>query len=300
MAVNHFDQASRYTAKLDPLGLLDWLVPGWRQSALFVGWLETRTIPFPGEADRVCDTVAHLLADDQAWALVLEFQSRIDSDLFGRLLEYLGRLWIELKPAKGARYCVAAAVINLTGNGATSKDMQFSATGVETRLAVAEKNLASENARETLERIEAGEWCHCLLPWIPLMQGGDDPAIIATWKSLAGQEPDHRRRDEYAGLALVFSDLTACRKMWHHALEDWNVELSPTVLEWEKKWEQRSKLQGKREMLLRLLERRFPAQISSGLADQVGKLNETQVDAWSDQVVTAETLAKLLQNVAAG
>jgi hypothetical protein len=60
MTPNSYDQVSRYAAKLDPPSLLRWLLGEPAASVAFRGWLDTRTIPFPGEADRVCDTVAGL------------------------------------------------------------------------------------------------------------------------------------------------------------------------------------------------------------------------------------------------
>src|SRR3954469_17022245 len=99
MAVNRFDQARRYAHKLDPPGLLRWLL---RDSAVtFHTWLDTRSLPFPGESDRTCDTVAYLTEDAAPgvpWALPLEFSTRPDGSMFGRLLEYLGRLWRERRP----------------------------------------------------------------------------------------------------------------------------------------------------------------------------------------------------------
>ena len=82
--INFYDQASRYLAKLDPLGLLRWLLPRLSTTWTFPGWLDTRTIPFPGHSDRTCDTVACLLdpmALQRWWALVLEFQSQPDEEM---------------------------------------------------------------------------------------------------------------------------------------------------------------------------------------------------------------------------
>ena len=95
-----YDQAARYAAKLDPDAFLHWLLsgvaPGWK----FASWLDTQTIPFPGESDRRCDTVARLEhADGLAppWAVVVELQTRNDPALPDRLLEYLVRLRAELR-----------------------------------------------------------------------------------------------------------------------------------------------------------------------------------------------------------
>src|SRR6266545_1442012 len=63
MPVNFFDQAARYVIKLDPAGFFAWLLGGL-VVLVFREWLDTRTLPFPGERDRTCDTVARL--DDPA------------------------------------------------------------------------------------------------------------------------------------------------------------------------------------------------------------------------------------------
>jgi hypothetical protein len=77
VTVNYFDQAARYAAKLDPPGFLRWLPPGGAGGLAFDRWLDTRTLPFPGEPDRTGDTVACLrdAGSGRRWALVLEFQT---------------------------------------------------------------------------------------------------------------------------------------------------------------------------------------------------------------------------------
>ena len=61
MATNPYDQASRYGARLDPLGLLRWLLAGLAASARFLLWLDTRTLRDCGALDRrgqrTCDAV---------------------------------------------------------------------------------------------------------------------------------------------------------------------------------------------------------------------------------------------------
>ena len=54
-----------------------------------------------------------------------------------------------------------------------------------------------------LEEIAAGRTARCLLPWIPLMRGGDHFVIINRWKELAAAEPDVHHRADFGGLALV-------------------------------------------------------------------------------------------------
>lgn len=77
MSANPFDQACRYLAKLDPALFLAWLLP--LSAARFRGWLDTRTLPFPGEPERTCDTVAALVNESEPevfWAMPIEFQTR--------------------------------------------------------------------------------------------------------------------------------------------------------------------------------------------------------------------------------
>ncbi|MDQ2730569.1 MAG: hypothetical protein M3Y56_02830, partial [Armatimonadota bacterium] len=59
--MNDFDQASRFAVRMDPMGFLRWLVPDLPSTIVFQRWLDTRTVPFPGEGDRACDTVAEFI-----------------------------------------------------------------------------------------------------------------------------------------------------------------------------------------------------------------------------------------------
>src|SRR5947209_1819811 len=60
---NPFDKACRYCVQSDPIGFIRWLIPGISPTLKFRGWLDTRTLPFPGSPDRTCDTVAELAED---------------------------------------------------------------------------------------------------------------------------------------------------------------------------------------------------------------------------------------------
>src|SRR3954471_3454254 len=124
MTPNRFDQAARYLAKLEPVLFLCWLLKVPADAVLFRGWLDTRLIPFPGESDRFCDTVAHVEDVKRGqipWAIVLEFQGEPDPLMFGRLLAYGGQVWLEKKPSeeRGDRFQIGAVVVNLTGRGQT-------------------------------------------------------------------------------------------------------------------------------------------------------------------------------------
>jgi hypothetical protein len=155
MTPNPFDQACRYLIK-KYAGILGWLLGALPAAVRFAGWLDTRSIPFPGEPDRVCDTVAHLVdttGPERHWAVPIEFQLKPISRMFGRLLEYLARLWLTLAShdGSGQRWCVGAVLVNLTGRGDSSQRMEMAAVGMRLVLDVPEKNLAEEDATAALD-----------------------------------------------------------------------------------------------------------------------------------------------------
>ena len=176
--MGQFDQAARYTAKLDPPAFLRWLLPGLDAMLAFQGWLDARTLPFPGEPDRTCDTVAELLDAahlGRLWALIVEFQSEPDPEILDRLLEYMVRLRREFRygPDHRTQYWTAACLLNLTGPAqADELDMALPGTD-EVRLSFRPRvrTLRDDDAAATLRDIEAGTIGRCILPWIPLMRG---------------------------------------------------------------------------------------------------------------------------------
>ena len=116
-------------------------------------------------------------------------------------------------------------------------------------------------------------------------------------KDLAQAEPEARRRADYAGLALVFAELTDCRPAWKQALEGWNVEQSLQVLEWqaeaEKRGLARGKAEAKVEALLRVLHKRFPAGDSADLEQVIRATSDLdQLDHWLDAAASASTLGQ--------
>src|SRR3569623_12557 len=108
--------------------------------------------------------------------------------------------------------------------------MTWPAAGLVTRLAVRERNLASEDARVTLDGILAGTIPAVVLPLIPLLRGGGKEGIISDWLLRMSAEADSRRRADFGGLALVFAEAAKRRKVWAQALEGWNVTESKQVM----------------------------------------------------------------------
>jgi hypothetical protein len=296
---NPFDKASRFAAKLDPPGFLAWLLnlpPGRFE---FRGWLDTRGIPPPAGSDTTGDTVARLAdpgSHGTPWAVAVEFQTVPDPEMFGRLLGYLSALWLGAKPdaERGSRFHVGAAVVNLTGGGVATRRMEWPAAELTTHLQVVERNLEREPAADLLAAVESGARSRALLPWVPLLAGGDEVAVAERWKRAAEAEADGRRRAEYAGLARVFASAARRQDFWKAQLEGWNVTESSVVNEWIAEGEAKGRAEGRREervaALLDVLTDRFgppPADLEAAVR---AAADVAQLRAWTTAAVKAATL----------
>jgi hypothetical protein len=289
--MNHFDQCARYATKLDPAGFFRWLLPGLEPHFAFHSWLDTRTLPFPGEADRTCDTVARFESAQEPQhpaALVVEFQSQPDPDMLDRLFEYLARLRRELRhgPQRQGKYPVVAALLNLTGP-AQPDALDMRLAGAELHLQVVLKTLREEDAGRTVQEIVAGRLARGILPWVPLMHGGGESDIINQWKAVAAAEPDSRLRAAYGSLALIFADLVGRLAEWRQALEGWNMTESQVVLEWLRAGE----VAAKRADVLRLLQLRFAIPVPADITEQVKAASDlNQLSHWFDTAAQAPSL----------
>ncbi len=260
--MNDYDQASRRVEKHATDSFFRFLLTAFAEHLRFERWLDTRTIPFPGDPERTGDAVAELTDLARAappWAMPVEFQSEPDADMFGRLLIFLGSLWLQMRPdnLRGSRYQLAAAVINLTGTSASAPTSHTfdlpGPDGLRCSLIVRELYLQTMPATALLERIRTGELSRALLAFIPLMQADDPSVIIASWVELASAEPDERLRAEYGALAKVFAKLSPAADQWFSVLEGWSVKTSPFLD--EIRAEERA--EAKAEDILQLLRLRF-------------------------------------------
>jgi hypothetical protein len=305
-----FDQAARYGAKIDPPGFFRWLLPQADVKPEFRGFLDTRTIPFPGEPDRICDTVAQFGYEDPelpAVACVTDFQTEPESDILERLLEYGIRVRRELRQDHQGRvrkFDTVTALTNLTGNPQPATwDMHpagFGGAGQSFKVIL--RTMSAENAVETLDGIEAGRIARCLLPWIPLMTGGNEARIIERWKQIAATEPESRRRADYAGLALVFSELTGGRAVWKRALEGWNMRESQQVLEWQaealKEGWQGGLHKGRMDTLLDVVRYRFGSPVPDDLIAQIkGLTDDADISRWLEAAAKCDTLEQFQTRV---
>jgi hypothetical protein len=290
---NDYDRAARYLAKSDPAGFFGWALGLTPSQFRFVRWLDTRTIGSPGATDRTGDTVGYLAevtAGGRPWALPLEFQAAPDPEMFGRLLEYLGRLWRVEKPSpeRGDRFWVGAVVVNLTGAGDASRTMEWPEARLATTLRTVERNLERESATDLVTGIASGTIGRTLLPLVPLMNGGTEPAIINSWVELAQADPDQRRVGQHGALARVFARATQGHGEWLRTLKEWNMTRSPVVDEWRAE----GRVQAQTAAVLSVLEAKF----QSVPADLAAKIQETtdevKLKAWLPLAVLTSSVEK--------
>jgi hypothetical protein len=290
MPPDPYDRSSHYLLRRNARALLAWLLKLRETQLEFVQWLDTRRLPWPGQPDRSCDTVAWLRDMDRhglPWAVVVEFQFAPDPEMFGRLLVYLGQVWLELRPSDlpGDRFCVTAVVVNLTGRGNSGRQLVWPEADVETKLKPAELNLAGLRAAEVLDGVEAGSIPPVVLAWLPVMQNGAEDGIIQRWLMLAGEEADAGRRADL-GLALVFAEAAGCRALWTKALEGWNVVESQVVKQWQDEAERKAKA----ATLIRLLQVRY-GELPAEITEQVRQAQQAEeLDRWLVVFATATSL----------
>lgn len=314
--MNWFDQAARYAIKIDAAGFLSWLLDPVAAERRFVRWLDTQSIPFPGDPDRRMDTVAefeHVQGMAAPFALILEVQTRPDPDLDDRLLEYLGRFRREIRhgPYHRDKYDVGAAVLQLTGAGPrTPLTMELPGSQVRMAWDLRVVALRELGAAEQLARVAQGKAPRAILCWIPLMQGGADAEVLTEWRRLATLEPDPRRRSDYGGLAELFAELVDRTDPWKEALEGWNVEQSKVVSRWIEKGVHRGLQQGLEQGLEQgrlvgmqlaveqVLQARFALPIPNELHEQLQHQSDHNVLVrWLTLASTANSLDEFRANL---
>jgi hypothetical protein len=307
------DQTARFALKVVPAEAIAWLLPRLDPDLGFRGWLDTETIAFPGEPGRRCDTVAELVSrsgKSPPWALILEVEARPRATIRDRLLEYAGRVLRKLRhgPHRRDRYLVAAVLILLTGKRATLElHMDLPGTDLGLHWKPGLFCLADEQASATLERVARGELGRSVLPWVPLMAGGGEAAVVQEWVRLAREEPNSQRRSEYAGLALIFAERADCLRVWKKALEGWEMWESQVIREWKTEGRQEGLAEGraeglaeglakgraeeKRNALLKVLQLRFQTELPADLAQVIQQTAELEVlSGWFDAALLAPSL----------
>jgi hypothetical protein len=260
-----YDDAARYAAHGNPDAVVRRVLVPVGKTLLFREWLNTRTIPLPGGPDRTADLVAAL--DDLAGPpalLVFEFQSRHDPDKLDVTLEEAGVLRGHARHGEDrkGKYRVLTALVYLQGRCPDEiLDMTLPG-GFGTRHAPLIWNVSDDSAAVTLSAVATGELPWGMLFWVPLMAAGRDAAVIARWREVVAEVvADRRTRGNLAGIALVFAELVGRRIEWTRGLEGFEMTESQVVNEWISKGEAQGKLSTQRQVLLELLEGRFPGAV---------------------------------------
>jgi hypothetical protein len=259
-AMDEYDKASRYMIKQAPAAFICWL---WRHADTplqFHSWLDARRLALPDEGDLTCDTVAafHLTGQaEPSHALIVEFMAESRSNTLDRMLVYVLRARTEPPAAADQELPpqLGGVIINLTGK-AHARAVKATFPGVRQcnwSFGVLQRTLRQESAADSLSDIAAGRTTRWLLPWIPLMKGGAEMAIMQEWRRVALTEPDAEVRSTLGAFALVFADLAKRSELWKQALEGWDMQTSQVVDRWRAEGEI---LKG-RQWLLALLESRF-------------------------------------------
>jgi hypothetical protein len=136
-----------------------------------------------------------------------------------------------------------------------------------------------EKAAATLARIASGELSRCVLPWVALMSGSGEAAVLDEWKRLADLEPNLQVRLDYAADALVFAELPDVQAEWRKALEGWNVRESQFVIEMKNE----AKVELRQEVLLRLLEQRCKQPVPGDIASVIQATQDlSRLSQWFD------------------
>lgn len=294
MTPNPYDQACRYLLKLSPAPLLAWLLRLPPTRLEFVEWLDARQVPWPGQPDRVCDTVAHVgdTGDGgRPWAVVVEFQVDPDELMLGRGLRYLGDLWLACKPTehRGDRFELGLVVVNLRGEGTASRTMRLKGSDVWTGLGVGERNFSTRQASRLLKQVEGGEVPRAALAWVPLFKGGGRPGIIQEWKRLAELEPDTELR-RALGLAIYFAEAAGCGQPWQEALKEWNMIESKIFNEWTAKARRDAENKTGADLVIDALTAKF-ADVPADLAATIRACtDQAKFRQWMRQVILAPSL----------
>src|SRR5207244_7890865 len=140
----------------------------------------------PNQSDLTNDLVGAVRDGEALEAICLELEAEARADAVARVLGYMVRLWTEPGDQSSVPVsCVGGVILDLTGRSRAHALSLCSAIAPECRLElkVLRRHLAEEQAGQLISRVAAGEVSPWLLGWVPLMQGGGEPHIIAAWRS---------------------------------------------------------------------------------------------------------------------
>ncbi len=288
-----FDQIARRVAKRDGAGFFRWALPDLDSALSFVGWSDTRTAPESGQKELTLDAVgefANTARPEEPWLFVVEFKTGPRADDLEQLLEYLIRCRRERRPQSDPRlrYNVGGMLIDLTGQRKVDT-LNMPVPGMPTfglAFRGVPRPLAGENAVVTLAAIAVGQIAPCILPWVPLMAGAGEGAVVAEWKHLVDTKLPEDQRDEFATDARIFADLADILTVWEPMLKGYNMETSRVVTEWQAQAERRAR----QADLLHILERRCKAPVPADISQRIQAMTDLDtLSPWLDAAIDAAT-----------
>ena len=309
--MNDFDKAARSAIKrLDEEGFLRWIFPksanGWK----WTGWLETQTVPFPGEPDRRCDTVAafeHIEHRKPPCAFVIESQSEAKADILQRGGEYALRLNREVfyqASNPQVPYIWGLVVLNLTGaeqaSGWAMKPEDFGDFELSVKAKVV--TLREIESAEILTQIEANELSWAILAWVPLMSGADRSETVDRWRGIVESKAPESRRGELAWLVRFFAELAKRSDVWQSGWEGWNVLKSQVGEELREEGRKEGRVigeaNGQRKSIFALLRRRFGADLPLEVITMLNmEQREPVLMRWFDAALDVSSLAEFRQQI---
>jgi hypothetical protein len=292
-----FDETARQACKVSGAGLTAWLDCFAAESMVtdFASWDDTRRTSWPGGPERTDDVVCVLRrrADGKPAHLIVEVETEPRPDGPARLGIYELLLAIEVRGVLDDGPPVYGALLRLTGSkkgGPLLLSKSASHPGV--LVEPIEVWLADESAADTMARIESGELALCILPWVVLMRGGGDPALIERWKELAGREPDGEKRALYRSFALVFAELIPELVNWQRLLEGWEVRESQYLKSFEDRGKHLGAVERAHADLLRVLRARLGTPIPEPIRLAIEGTNDLAIlDRWFDAALAAASWA---------
>jgi hypothetical protein len=266
-----YDQASRFAEHEAPAVLQRRVQLATTLAFQVRGWESPRTLIQPHavgrDEDRTADQVAILFtpATQQWWLLLLEYQAQPDPAKLDVVLLEAARLRLHARRPTGP-YQVLTSLVYLIGRCPEPvRDMTTpGGYGIVHRPLV--WNVADDDAAATLAVVRAEPDFWGLLYWVPLMQGAEQPEMVADWRAVLESLPlTPTQRGNLQGIALVFAELAGCFLVWERGLQELDMTESAIVNRWMSQGESRGQLKNQRQNLLAVLRSKFGAQLTPDL-----------------------------------
>jgi hypothetical protein len=307
-----FDDAERHAIQeVEPADQVAWLLEEVDPDLAFFGWLQTQVAPPPGVPQLRCDCVAGLrsLSGTQPpWACLIEAQAQPLAGMAVWMMIYLGLLHNVLRFDGRDPFQMMGVILELSEGELShtvlwpvplrKKTPEAAAAGADAGqpASVAApgpapgitcvffvKNVRQESAEKTLERIDRKELGLCILVWVPLMAGADDPNIVRRWRDLALRQKQLHLLADYVALALVFAEMAGLerQRLWETELEGFNVQESTVMRKWRKdgvdEGVQKGTLTTARADVVKVLQARFPeVPVPEGVRSALEKNTDVQ------------------------